>query len=299
MGAVPTRSCAYALSIDVEDWFHLVGAGLDYQFKSSRWSGRRWDEFVPRVEGNVDWILGELRRRRLRGTFFILGWVADRFPALVKRIHDAGHEVASHGYWHKVLRMMTPSEFREDLRRSVGALEEITGERVLGFRASSASITDWAVEVLSDEGLLYDSSLFPASYHDVYGTLSKVDATKPIEQLPNGLWEVKFSTWDWFKLKLPWSGGGYFRLLPYRLFLQGAKQIAATRGFFQFFIHPWELDAEPPVLSGMKASYRFRRQVGIRRNRGKFCRLVDAFPFVPLRDALGLEMAKGNVGTRP
>ena len=274
------------LSVDVEDWFHLLGAGLDYQFRVPPGGTEVWDRLPGRVVDNTHWILDMLDRYQVKGTFFILGWVAERYPDLVRDIHQRGHEVGSHSYWHKVLTVQTPAEFRSDLRRSLAVLQDITGNQVLGFRASSASITDWAIDILAEEGLYYDSSLFPVFYHDVYGRLAGTTPEKPIERLRNGLWEVKLSSLELAGLQWPWSGGGYFRVLPYSVFRRGVRQILAKRGMFQFYIHPWELDADPPRLPNLKPMYHFRRYAGIRRTRSRFERLLGEFHFVPICEAL-------------
>ncbi len=274
------------LSIDVEDWFHLIGAGLDYQFKQAPGGCDTWDRFPPRVEENTRWILDTLDQRQVKATFFVLGWVAERYPKLVAEIHQRGHEVASHSYWHKLVPSQTPDQFRADLRRSVNVLQNITGSQVVGFRASTASITDWAIEIIKDEGLRYDSSLFPVSYHDVYGKLTGINNQQLIERLPNGLLEVKLTSLHAAGLQLPWSGGGYFRLLPYLIFRAGMRHILREKGIFHFFIHPWELDRNPPKLANLKRTYYLRRYLSISRTRRRFERLLAEHRFVPIRQAL-------------
>ncbi len=274
------------LTIDVEEWFHLVGIGLDYQFRRSPGGVETWDRYPSRVADDTRWILDLLEQRHLKATFFILGWIADRHPDLVRQIHSRGHEIASHTYWHKLVTAESEAEFRADLRRSVDTLQDITGTAVHGFRASSCSITDWAIDVIAEEGLSYDSSLFPASFHDVYGKLSGVNPELPVERLANGLIEVKFASLKIGRLVLPWSGGGYFRLLPYPIFKLGIDQIFRSTGLFHFFVHPWELSAAPPRLSGLKPQYHFRRYVSIERTRERFRRLLSDFSFVSIRDYL-------------
>ncbi|MBI5739837.1 MAG: polysaccharide deacetylase family protein [Nitrospirae bacterium] len=274
------------LSIDVEDWFHLIGAGLDYQFRTSPGGHEVWSNFKERIIPNTHWVLDLLDVYRIKATFFILGWVAEQHPDLVREIHRRGHEIASHSYWHKLINIQSPSEFRGDLRRSLDVVQDITGEKVLGFRASTASITDWALDILAEQGLHYDSSLFPVSYHDVYGKIKGTNDALPIEKLPNGLWEVKFSTLPVRKKQLPWSGGGYFRLLPYQVFRKGMRRILAKRGVFMFYIHPWELDSKPPPLPNLKTIYRLRRYVFIKRTRSRFKQLLNEFNFIPVSHVL-------------
>ncbi len=270
------------LSIDVEDWFHLIGAGIGYQLKGDDPGVGAWDSFPGRVEYTTNWILDTLDEDQVKGTFFILGWVAKKFPELVKEIHNRGHEIASHSYWHKILKVQERDEFRKDVRMSLDVLQNITGEKVAGFRISSATVDDWAVDILAEEGLIYDSSLFPVTYHDVYGSLSNTDNNKAIEKLKNGLWEVKLSSLNIGNKWLPWSGGGYFRLLPYPVFKWGMNRILKERGVFNFYIHPWELDDKPPILNNLRFPYKMRRYVFIKRTRPRFKRLLKDFKFIPI-----------------
>jgi polysaccharide deacetylase family protein (PEP-CTERM system associated) len=274
------------LSIDVEDWFHIVGAGADHQFKSPTGGVDSWRDFSPRIEMSTHWILDTLDRHHTRATFFILGWIAEKHPHLVREIHSRGHEIASHSYWHKLVYIQTRSEFLEDLRRSVHVLENITGKKVLGYRASSASITPWALDCLANEGLFYDSSFYPATYHDLYAKIDGLDASKPIEQFPNGLWEVKMSSLRLQKIRMPWGGGGYFRLIPYKFFLRGVHRIIRDQGLYLFYIHPWELDPDAPRLNDLKKFYFHRRYHSIEKSRTRFESFLDTFRFVTVEDAL-------------
>lgn len=281
------------LSVDVEDWFHLVGAGLDYQFRFSPGGMQDWEMFDGRLHHTVPWLLDLFAAFKVKATFFILGWVAERSPELVRAIAEQGHEIASHGYNHRVLSRQTPDEFREDVQRSQKCLQNIIGRTVLGFRCSSASITDWAIDILAQEGFLYDSSLFPATYHDVYGKLKNSDPNKPVERLSNGLWEVKFSSLKIAQYQIPWSGGGYFRLLPYPIFKWGVTKILEEQGVFNFYIHPWETDEECPRLANLKTFYAFRRYVGIKRARARLERMLMDFNFMSIADYLVLHSDAG------
>jgi polysaccharide deacetylase family protein (PEP-CTERM system associated) len=274
------------LTVDVEDWFHLVGAGANYQFWRSPGGVETWDRYPSRVVDNTRWILDLLEERNLKATFFVMGWVAEQSPELVRDICSRGHEIASHGYWHKLVTSQSEAEFRDDLQRSLDILQDITGTAVRGFRATSYSITDWAIDIVAEKGLTYDSSLLPASIHDVYGSLSGVAANPPVERLQNGLLEVKLSSLSIGRLVLPWNGGGYFRLFPYPIFKRGAQRILRSTGLFHFIIHPWELDSAPPRLAGLKPHYHIRRYVSIHRTRERFRRLLSDFDFLPIRDYL-------------
>ena len=155
-----------------------------------------------------------------------------------------------------------------------------------GFRISSFSINNWAADILAEEGLIYDSSLFPVSYHDIYGSLANTDNNKPIEKLKNGLWEVKLSSLKFGNMLLPWSGGGYFRLLPYPVFKWGIRKILRERGIFNFYIHPWELDDNPHILNDLKLPYKIRRYILINRTRPRLKRLLNDFRFQTIKQKL-------------
>ena len=265
------------MTIDMEDWFQLVGAGLDYQFKNGEGANDPWDSFSPRLHRTVPWILDELDRHQRKATFFVLGWAAHRHPELVREIDRRGHEVASHSYHHKIVYRQSHEEFRTDLVRSKNVLEELIGKPVIGFRASTASITDWAMEILAEEGFLYDSSLFPSTYHDVYGKLDGMETDELVSRHSSGILEVKFSCLPLLGKRLPWSGGGYFRLLPLWLFRAGIRRIRESGQPFMFFTHPWELDPETPRLNTLKKQYAWRRYVGISSARRNFMNLTAAY----------------------
>ena len=198
-----------ALSFDIEDWFQVENL-------KTAISRDQWDEIELRVEGNTRKILALLREANARATFFILGWVAERCPELVRDIDRDGHEVASHGYGHGLVYEMTPDMFREDLLRSKNILEGIVNKPVTGYRAPSFSITPqnlWALDILKEMGFEFDSSVFPVSLHDRYGFSGC--STRPFVW-PNGLVEIPLSVYRVGRLSLPAAGGGYFRLFPYR-----------------------------------------------------------------------------------
>lgn len=274
------------LTVDVEDWFHVIGTGVNHWFRQPIPTASDWQNYERRVVRNTEWILDTLDKFNLKATFFVLGWVAERHTGLVQEIRQRGHEIGCHGYWHKLIRTQTPEQFREDTRRSMGLLQNQTGEKVHGYRASSASITDWGADILLEEGITYDSSLYPAIHHDNYGRLTGTDDRKPIERLPNGLLEVKLSSLRLFKAYLPWSGGGWFRLYPYPVFKCGAKRILRNQGIFLFFIHPWEVDECPPRLDSLKLAAHFRRYVSIKRCRSRLLNLLSDFQFTAIYPTL-------------
>lgn len=246
-----------------------------------------WDSRESRVVANTRRILDLLDAHGVRGTFFVLGWVAEREPALIRDIAARGHEVASHGYGHDLVYGQSPEVFRTDIRRAKHLLEDITGQRVLGYRAPSFSITEQALQILRDEEHLYDASFFPSAFHDRYGKLDRGGGeAPPIQEIIPGLQEVRVSTLRIAGQELPWGGGGYFRLLPYPSFRAGIRRILRRTGSYTFYVHPWELDPDQPRIAGLPAGYRFRHYIGLSKVQDRLARLVRDFQFTPIRDAL-------------
>lgn len=264
---MPTRA-VNALTIDVEDYFQ-VSAMAPYIARSE------WDRCECRVERNVDRILALLAERGIHATFFTLGWIAERYPALVRRIVAQGHELASHGYGHQRVTDLDESAFRDDVTRAKGMLEDLSGVQVLGYRAPSFSIGAsnlWALDVLEQAGYRYSSSIYPVQ-HDHYGM---PDAPRFAYRPRAGLLEVPPTTLRVFNRNLPSSGGGYFRLFPYALsrwMLQSVNQRDGESAIFYF--HPWEIDPDQPRVAGIDLKTRFRHYVNLQRNEAKLCRLLD------------------------
>lgn len=268
------------LSVDLEDWFHVENL-------RSVVSRASWPERELRVEATTDWLLATLAETETKATFFVLGWVAERLPELVARVHAEGHELASHGYGHELVYTLSAAAFREDVRRSKGFLEDLIGAPVLGYRAPSFSITDWAIEVLIEAGFRYDSSLFPTSAHDRYGQLTRFSTPDaPCFELRSGFYQVPLSSLRWLGTKLPWAGGGYFRILPYGLFKQGVRRISRTQGAYNFYIHPWEFDPGQPYLRAVPWSCRFRHYRNLDQTKARFTDLVRSFRFEPVKNLL-------------
>ena len=259
-----------ALSIDVEEWFHSENVKSVVPRDS-------WDSRESRVARNTERMLDILEERGARATFFILGWVAERFPQLVGRIATAGHEIASHGYDHELVYNMTPEAFSADVDRARKLIEDLSGQAVRGYRAPCFSITDWAVDVLQQAGYAYDSSMVPALAHDRYGRLEAVDGRQPIIELREGFHEVGISCLQLGRWGLPWGGGGYFRLVPYALWLRGAAAIRRSGKPYIFYIHPWEIDPGQPSPGGMSAVNRFRQTVGLGRGEARFAAIARDF----------------------
>jgi polysaccharide deacetylase family protein (PEP-CTERM system associated) len=271
-----------AFSIDVEDYFQV--AALAPAVARATWAQRE-----SRVERNTDKLLQLLDERGIRATFFVLGWIALHHSTLVKRIAAAGHEIASHGFSHQLIYTQSPREFREETRRSKDLLEDLTGAAVIGYRAASFSITRrslWALDVLLDLGFQYDSSVFPI-HHDLYGIPGAAEEPGRVTA-PSGRTLVEFpmAAASFGGARIPVSGGGYFRLLPYCLTRKGLRQINRRRPFV-FYLHPWEIDpGQPRFKVGWRS--RFRHYTNLERCESRLKCLLTDFAFAPMADVLGM-----------
>ena len=271
-----------AFTVDVEDYFHV--AALSSAISRASWGSREL-----RVERNTERLMEILAERGVHATFFVLGWLAERVPALVRRITEAGHEVACHGYSHQLVYKQTPSEFREETVRAKHFLEDTVGHAVLGYRAASFSVTRqslWALDVLIDLGFRYDSSIFPI-HHDLYGIPGATPEPHRVSA-PSGrtLAEFPMSAANFFGLQVPVSGGGYFRILPYWLTRAGLEQINHRRGRpFAFYLHPWELDPGQPRIK-VGAFSRFRHYTNLSRCEARLRRVLGEFAFTSMYECL-------------
>lgn len=316
---MPPPTITNALTIDVEDYFHVSAF-------ESVCDPCAWERQECRVEANTGRVLELLAQARVRATFFVLGWVAERFPGLAGKIADAGHEVACHGYAHRRVCTQTREEFREDLHRSKSLLEEQAGTAVLGYRAPSYSIGPtclWAFDELVEAGFAYDSSVFPVR-HDLYGLsdwprfpfwlertagegvgnwvpAEREDGfpvpssrfpvpdsrLKPGIRHPGQLLEVPITTLKLLGRNIPIAGGGYFRLFPYRFTRWGLGRINEEESRpFVFYLHPWELDPGQPRMDGAGLKSRFRHYLNLDKTEARLGRLLADFRFAPLREVL-------------
>jgi polysaccharide deacetylase family protein (PEP-CTERM system associated) len=275
-----------ALTVDVEDYFHVSA------FKGNI-DRKDWSRYPLRVENNTMRILDLFDEKSVKGTFFVLGWVAERCRGLVNEIHARGHEVACHGYGHELAYSIGPEKFREDIRKARILLEDACGREIRGYRAPSFSITRnslWALDILIEEGFDYDSSIFPV-YHDVYGMR---DATpRPhrivrsggvIIEFPLTTLPVRFLHWEIFKI--PVAGGGYMRLFPLWLTKKAIRHINGNLGRpVVLYFHPWEIDpGQPRINTGLKS--RFRHYHNLRYTEDRVRDLLSTFRFAPMRDVL-------------
>lgn len=268
---LPAAPLVNAMTIDVEDYFQVEAL-------ASRFPRSAWDEVPRRVENNIDRLLGMFATASVRATFFTLGWIAERHPAMVRRIAAAGHELASHGYDHRRADRLNAAELREDLRRSKRLIEDIGGHPVRGYRAPTFSIGAanwWSYEILENEGYAYSSSLYPIR-HDLYGA---PDAPRfPFRPGGGRLWEIPVSTRRLLGRNYPCAGGGYFRLLPYRLSRSNLRSVnRSERQPCIFYFHPWEIDAGQPRLRGLRLRSRVRHYTNLPAMAGRLERLLRDF----------------------
>lgn len=261
-----------AMTVDVEDYFQV--SAFEKHIEKSQ-----WDILQHRVLDNTNRILDLFARHQVRATFFTLGWVAERYPELIRRIVAEGHELASHGYEHIRVTEQSPEQFRADIRKTKQLLEDVSGQAVIGYRAASYSIGAenlWALEVLEEEGHLYSSSIYPVK-HDLYGMPSaprfafRPDNTRNLLELP-------ITTLKVFDKNIPCGGGGFFRLYPY-LFSRAAYQylnsVEKQAGIFYF--HPWEIDPQQPRQQNLPFKSRFRHYLNLSRVENRLNNLLNDF----------------------
>ena len=259
-----------ALTIDVEDYFQV--SAFDGHVDRSA-----WEKMPSRIERNVDLLLQLLDERRARATFFTLGWVAERYPSLIRRIVHQGHEVASHGYGHRRASELDHTAFSHDIRHAKRLLEDLSGMEVIGYRAPSFSIGKrnlWAFDCIAAAGYRYSSSIYPVQ-HDHYGM---PDAPRFPYRACDGLLEIPVTTTRLFGRNLPAGGGGYFRLAPYSV---SRWAIARVNRQEQrpaiFYFHPWEIDPEQPRMKGVGVKTRFRHYLNLHRTKARLTRLLTDF----------------------
>jgi polysaccharide deacetylase family protein (PEP-CTERM system associated) len=261
-----------ALSVDVEDYFQVEA------FKSVI-SPESWDSYSPRVADNTRRVMDLMSAANTRGTFFVLGWVAQRFPKLIQEIAESGHEVACHGFDHERVQAQSPSQFRDDIGRAKSLLEDISGKRVRGYRAPTFSINDknwWSYDVLAGEGFEYSSSVYPIA-HDLYG-MPEAPRGAFYPLAGSGFIEIPISTVRFNGRNFPAGGGGYFRLLPYAVSRMGIRHVNRKAGMPSiFYCHPWEFDPEQPRISSAPLKSRIRHYMNISAMGGRFSRLLRDF----------------------
>lgn len=275
----------HALSIDVEDWFQVE----NYARAIPR---EQWPRCELRLADNVRRLLDLLTAADARATFFVLGWVAERLPNLVREIAQAGHEVASHGWSHAPIWTLSEGAFFDEVSRSRTLLEELAGQPVIGYRAPTFSVTrvtQWALRELRRAGYRYDSSIFPV-HHDRYGM---PEAPTAVHRRAEGVWEVPLSVLELGGARLPVAGGGYLRLYPLALTRWAIRRLERAGRPAVVYVHPWEFDPDQPRVPGVGLLRTLRHRVGIAGNARKLALLLREFRFAPVRtvlDELGVEL---------
>ena len=271
-----------ALTVDVEDYYHVSAFESVVGFDN-------WESQESRVKDNVDKVLEIFARQEIHATFFVLGWVGEHFPDVVRVIHKGGHEIATHGYAHRLIYSQTPEGFKSDVKRSLDVIQDIIGEKVIGYRAPSFSITKkslWAIEILESCGLKYDSSICPASpmVHSRYGLPGA--PTGPYQIRP-GFWEFPVTTFRLLGRDLPVGGGGWLRHYPFKMTQWGLRRVNGEGRPALVYLHPWELDPEQPRLNGTPWS-KFIHYRNLDKTADRLQSLCQDFQFTCIRDILDL-----------
>ena len=281
-----TNRIRNVLSVDVEDYFQVSAL-------EERITRDQWPNYLPRVENNTLRLLEIFSRFDVKATFFVLGWVAERFPGLIRQMADEGHEVASHGPMHERVSNLSSEDFRQGILDTRQRLEDITGTPVIGYRAPSFSIgpeQTWAWEILAETGHRYSSSVYPGQL-DHYGFPGA-----PRTAFPAGstdLLEIPVSTLDIAGKRIPIGGGGYFRLYPYRVFSAGIRLLnARERMSAMFYLHPWEIDAAQPRVAGLSARTRFRHYLNLHKTVPRLERLLRDFEWGRVTDVFDIEATR-------
>jgi polysaccharide deacetylase family protein (PEP-CTERM system associated) len=272
-----------AMTIDVEDYFQVSA------FKKVI-SPSDWDRLECRVEVGVQFLLDALESKQIKATFFTLGWIAQRYPNLIRAIVAGGHELASHGYGHQMITDLTPASFREDVIRAKKTLEDLSGKTVIGYRAPSFSVgesTLWAHDILLETGHEYSSSIYPIK-HDLYGM---PDAPRFVHRRPNGLLEIPATSVQLGGRNFPASGGGFFRLFPLWLSKAILNRVNLTdQERAVFYCHPWEFDPKQPRVEKASFKSKFRHYVHLDQNLDKYKRLLGEFQWAPIRSVYATEL---------
>lgn len=271
------------MTVDVEDYFQVSAL-------EERIAKEQWTSFQPRVENNTQKLLEMFDRSNVKATFFVLGWIAARFPALIRRIADKGHEVASHGPMHERISNQSPEQFRQGVIETKQRLEDVTGARVNGYRAPSFSLgpqQTWAWNILAETGHSYSSSVYPGQL-DHYGfpgigrTAFTVEGT--------GLLEIPVTTLAIAGRRLPIGGGGYFRLYPYWAFAAGIRYLNVREQMpAMFYLHPWEIDPDQPRVAGLSAKTRFRHYLNLHKTERRLERLLGDFQWGRITDVYDIK----------
>jgi len=281
------KTMVNAMTVDLEDYFQV--SALSQQCPASTWHQQQL-----RIEIGTNLLLELFEQHQVKATFFILGWIADNAPHLVKRIAEQGHEIACHGQGHQRVSQLTPTQFHQDIYQAKSTLEQLTGQAVIGYRAPSFSIDDnnrWAFENMRRVGFEYSSSTYPIK-HDHYGV---PDWPRFPYEVIDGLIEIPLTTMLLGAKSYPIAGGGYFRLVPYALSRWAIKRYhAKEQRSCVFYLHPWELDVDQPIVQGIDLKTRFRHYVNLKQVQPRMHRLLSDFNWSTMQDVYGEYLTKGQ-----
>jgi polysaccharide deacetylase family protein (PEP-CTERM system associated) len=263
------KSHICALTVDTEEWFQVEN--LRGAIKKTDWNNKQ-----SSVEKNTRTILKLLAGENISATFFILGWVAEKNPDLIKQISDEGHEVASHGTGHDLTYALSHKELEKDIYLSKKKLEDISGKEVKGYRAPNFSVDDRLIEILKNLDFKYDSSYNPFRLNKRYGSIKLPDEhSGQVFEIGDQFYEIPISTLDIFSFPLPVAGGAYFRLLPLSLFKGLVKKVLFQKCFYNFYLHPWEFEPDQPRMNNIKLNYKIRHYTGLKHTKEKFIKLIS------------------------
>ena len=263
------RSCI--LTVDVEEWFQVENL-------KSAISCDNWETLKSSVALNIDHILELFLKHNVKATFFILGWVAERNPLMIKRIFDNGHEIASHGYGHKISGSLQNGLLREDIQKSKHILEDLTGIPITGYRAPNFSVNDEVIDIIKDLGFTYDSSYNPFQMHSRYGHFDRYTIRDSnIFNLGNGLFEIPIASYKFGRFHIPIGGGAYFRIFPYVLFKYLALAKGRRDGLYNFYTHPWEFEPDQPRINDISFNHRLRHYTGLKKTANRLEKLIAVF----------------------
>ena len=273
-----------AFTVDVEEWFHICGVDKEeIKFEN-------WDKLESRVTGNTLKLMEILRENNVKATFFFLGWIAERYPELVLKVKKEGHEIATHGYAHKLIYKQSPEEFTKDLEKSIDVIEGIAKEKVIGYRGAGFSIKKeslWALKIIAERGLKYDTTIFPAKRG--HGGLQTFRLYPHLINFENDLklWEFPISVVNILGKNIPFSGGGYLRLFPYWFIKQAIQRINRKGQAVMIYIHPREIDVEQPRIK-LPLYRKFKYYVNLKTTESKIRALLSDFKFTSIKEILSL-----------
>ena len=265
------------ITYDIEEWFHC-------DFISGN---EGWDNYEVRIHKNTDVVLETMNKYNRKGTFFILGWIADKYPEVVKKIHSEGHELACHSMYHELVHTLTPQKFKEDTQKALSIIEDIVGEKIFMYRAPGFSITEatpWAFDILAELGITYDASVFPAA-HD-YGGFPSFGVPEPAKIITNGavIKEFPMNIQQVYGKSIVFSGGGFFRFFPYRYIKKWTKESSYVMGYH----HPRDFDANQPVLQHLPMMRKFKSYYGVKGAHKKFEQWLSDFETMSILEASAL-----------